>query len=71
MFHHFCQLLSYNLRWSRDPWTGAAQAAAVFWASQDTSITYDTCSQNLSARNSLLTVMSALTKNLIGFRHLK
>jgi len=25
MFHHFCQLLSYNLRW-----TGATQAAAVF-----------------------------------------
>ena len=30
MFHHFCQLLSYNLGW-----TCATQAAAVFWASQD------------------------------------
>jgi len=48
MFHHFCQLLSYNLGW-----TGATQAAVyllLFKAIQDTSITYGTCSQNLSAR---------------------
>ena len=33
MFHHFCQLLSYNLGY-----TGATEAAAVFKAIQDTSI---------------------------------
>jgi len=45
MFHHFCQLLSYNLAY-----TDATQAAIVFKAIQDMSITFGTCSQNLSAR---------------------